>query len=116
MRHLSRTQRVSVAWLHEQYERESFTFTYVRPCDMVADMFTKSIPNPEGWCIARRKINVFSGLDELGEVASAVVDTVCVTYECFQSFACAAVPESVVEVTPRSPGAAAEVTPRSFGA
>ena len=46
MRHLSRTHRVSVAWLHEQYEREHFMFSYVRSCDMVADIFTKSIPAP----------------------------------------------------------------------
>ena len=58
MRHLSRAHRVSVAWLHEQYERGNFTFTCVKSSDMAADIFTKSIPNPDGWRSARQKINV----------------------------------------------------------
>jgi hypothetical protein len=45
MRHLARTHRISVAWLHE-HEREDFDFQYVGTDGMASDVFTKSIPNP----------------------------------------------------------------------
>ena len=59
MRHLARTHRVSVAWLHEQHQREDFEFSYVDTDNMAADMFTKSIPNPQKWFEARKSIRVF---------------------------------------------------------
>ena len=65
MRHLSRTHRVSVAWLHEQYQRENFVFSYVTSSDMAADIFTKPISQPDVWSHARKKINVFGDLSEL---------------------------------------------------
>ena len=43
MRHLARTHRVSVAWLHEQHQREDFEFSYIDTDSMAADMFTQSI-------------------------------------------------------------------------
>ena len=46
LRHLSRTHRVSVAWLHEQYEREHSMFSYVRSCDMAAYFFYQAHPQP----------------------------------------------------------------------
>ena len=65
MRHLSRTHRVSVAWLYEQHQRENFASSYVPSNDMAADIVTKSISQPDGWVHARKKINVFGGLLEL---------------------------------------------------
>ena len=46
MRHLSRTHRVSIAWLHEQYHRNSFEFAFVRSEEMFVDLFTESMPSP----------------------------------------------------------------------
>ena len=112
MRHLSRTHRVSVAWLHEQYERGDSTFTYVRSCQMAADVFTKSIPNPDGWFAARRKINVFSGIGELSEIALGVPVAPSVVSACYGAIACVAVSVQAAEVTPRPHGAVVEVTPR----
>ena len=68
MRRLPRTHRVSVAWLHEQYQRGNIVFSCIKSCDMAAAIFTKPIPNPEGWSHARKGINVFSGPIELEEV------------------------------------------------
>ena len=65
MRHLSRTHRVSAAWLHEQYQRENLVFSYVKSCDLAADIFAKSTPTPDGWSHARRKVNIYNGEGEL---------------------------------------------------
>ena len=65
MRHRSRSHRVSVAWLHEQYMREAFEFAYIETDSMAADMFTKSLPNPAKWIHARKSICVFASTDEL---------------------------------------------------
>jgi hypothetical protein len=67
MRHLSRSHRVSVAWLHEQYKRENFEFAYVETDSMAADMFTKSMPNPAKWIHARKSICVLASIDELAD-------------------------------------------------
>ena len=58
MRHLSRTHRGSIAWLHDQYHRNRFDFRYVRSEEMAADIFTNSMPAPHRWKQARRLINV----------------------------------------------------------
>ena len=67
MRHLSRSHRVSVAWLHEQYKRENFEFAYAETDSMAADMFTKSMPNPAKWTHARKSICVLASVDELAD-------------------------------------------------
>ena len=77
MRHLSRTHRVSVAWLREQYQRVSFVVDYVKSCDMVASIFTKSTPSLDGWSNARKKINVFGGASELEEVIMGAAGMSC---------------------------------------
>ena len=38
---------------------------------MAADMFTKSIPNPQKWCEARKSINVFSSMEDLHDAVRA---------------------------------------------
>ena len=48
MRRLTRPYLVSIAWPHEQHQREHFVFTYVRSGEIVADTPTKAIPNPDG--------------------------------------------------------------------
>ena len=70
MRHLSRTHRVSVAWLHEQHVREEFDFEYVTTDGMAADIFAKSTHVPATRIEARANINVFSSIDELQDVIS----------------------------------------------
>jgi hypothetical protein len=67
MRHLSRSHRVSVAWLHEQHKREHFEFAYVETDSMAADMFTKSMPSPAKWTHARKSICVLASVDELAD-------------------------------------------------
>ena len=57
MRHLSRTRRVSVAWLHEQHAREGFDFEDASTDGMAADIFTKSTHVLAKWTEARKLIN-----------------------------------------------------------
>ena len=46
VRHLSRTHRVSAAWLHEQHVKENFDVDYVSTDGMAADLFTRSTHIP----------------------------------------------------------------------
>ena len=48
MRHLARTHRVSVAWIHEQYVAKRFTFAHESGEKMPPDIFTKALP-PAKW-------------------------------------------------------------------
>ena len=82
MRHLSRTHRVSVAWLHEQYHRERFNFKYVPSDCMAADIFTKSIIASHRWKHARRLINVCESIDELLDSISLADVSVAKTFLC----------------------------------
>ena len=46
MRHLARTRRICVAWLHEQHLREGFEVDYINTNSMLAYIFTKPTPSP----------------------------------------------------------------------
>ena len=90
MRHLSRTHRVSVAWLHEQHVRENFQFGYVSTDGMAADIFAKSTHAPATWTEARKQINVFATMSELMPYAGLAGDcsaSTAVACVCAQSFA-----------------------------
>ena len=52
MRYLGRTHGISVAWLHEQYQRKAYTLVYEPSHSMAADLFTKSFSNPDAWSAA----------------------------------------------------------------
>ena len=83
MRHLSRTHRVSIAELHEQYHRNRFAFKFVRSEDMAADNFTTSMPAPHRGKQARRLIHVFESTDEFIDFVSppsamSMLSTLCV--------------------------------------
>ena len=49
MRHLHRTHRVSVDWLHEIFQRDDVVLTYEVSDRQCADIFTKAFANPEKW-------------------------------------------------------------------
>ena len=49
MRHLHRTHRVSVDWLHEGFARDDVVLLYETPERHCADIFTKAFVNPEKW-------------------------------------------------------------------
>ena len=43
LRHLNRTHRVNVAWLHEQYREQAYLLTKIPTGDQCGDIFTKAI-------------------------------------------------------------------------
>ena len=49
MRHLGRTHKVSVAWLHEQYSGDSMTTSYCDSSLQCADIFTKAFNDKQRW-------------------------------------------------------------------
>ena len=49
MRHVPRTHRVSIQWLHEVFQEPFLSLEYVESCRQAADIFTKGFSNPEKW-------------------------------------------------------------------
>ena len=58
MRHLARTHRVSVGWIHEQYMSGQFIFAHESGERMPPDIFTKMFSDKSKWVTARLLINV----------------------------------------------------------
>ena len=58
MRHLARTHRVSVGWIHEQYQSGHFIFAHESGERMPPDIFTKMFSDKSKWKAARMLINV----------------------------------------------------------
>ena len=58
MRHLARTHRVSVGWIHEQYMSGQFIFAHESGERMPPDIFTKMFADKIKWVAARMLINV----------------------------------------------------------
>ena len=58
MRHLLRTHRISVAFLHERYRNGDFLFAHENGVNMPADIFTKAFTDKAKWKRARQLINV----------------------------------------------------------
>ena len=58
MRHLARTHRVSVSWIHEQYMSGQIIFAHESGERMPPDIFTKMFSEKSKWITARLLINV----------------------------------------------------------
>ena len=58
MRHLARTHRVSVGWIHEQYMSGQFIFAHESGERMPPDIFTKMFSDKSKWLAARMLINI----------------------------------------------------------
>ena len=58
MRHLARTHRVSVGWIHEQYQSGQFIFAHESGERMPPDIFTKMFSDKSKWLTARLLINI----------------------------------------------------------
>ena len=58
MRHLMRTHRVSVGWLHESYLRNDFKLVYEETTSQCADIYTKAFTDVAKWEKACWLINV----------------------------------------------------------
>ena len=58
MRHLLRSHRVSVAWIHEQYKSPHFAFAHESGEAMPPDVFTKMFADKDKWKKARQLISI----------------------------------------------------------
>ena len=69
MRHLQRTHRVQVSWIHERYTNQDFLFNHEGGDRMPPDVFTKMFADKDKWIRARQLINIVmpSELDRIIE-------------------------------------------------
>ena len=69
MRHLQRTHRVQVSWIHERYTNQDFLFNHEGGDRMSPDVFTKMFADKDKWIRARQLINIVmpSELDRIIE-------------------------------------------------
>jgi hypothetical protein len=51
MRHMGRTHRVDVKWLHETFADNGFRMGYIQSDDQAADIFTKAFTSKEKWSV-----------------------------------------------------------------
>ena len=79
MRHLQRTHRVQVGWIHEQYMSGNFTFAHESGERMPPDIFTKMFADKDKWKMARQLINVI-----LPQELSKVIEEAKAIYEGIQ--------------------------------
>ena len=57
MRHVGRTHRVDLAWLHEVVEGKEVSMSYIETDKQAADIFTKPFTDSQKWGNACRLIN-----------------------------------------------------------
>lgn len=57
-RHTDKTQRLSLAWLSEQFRRKHFNLVYVASMLQAADILTKPFTSPEKWVNARKLLRI----------------------------------------------------------
>ena len=57
LRHLDRTHRVSLAWLHETFQHQHLTLKYINSEKEAADIFTKPFTDADKWKHAIHLIN-----------------------------------------------------------
>ena len=62
MRHLGRTHRVSVAWLHERFKTDGVDLVYEMTHRQAADIYTKAFANGEKWYAACLLVSIIDGL------------------------------------------------------
>ena len=63
LRHVGRTHRVSLAWLHERVADKDLMLAYSESNAMRADVLTKGFSNAASWTVARMNVNVGTMLD-----------------------------------------------------
>ena len=57
MRHLNRTHRVSIDWLHERFKDPGYHLIWEQSSKQAADIFTKAFPDVLKWRAASVLIN-----------------------------------------------------------
>ena len=89
MRHLERTHGISIASLHEHFQRDHFILIYEITAKMAADIHTKGFKNPLAWKKACWLINLSEegdlGSQELYDLVQPSTDVDTTTRQAFQS-------------------------------
>ena len=89
MRHLQRTHEISIASLHEHFQRDHFLLIYEISAKMAADIHTKGFKNPLAWKKACMLINLLEPGDlfskELADIVTPGTDVDTTVRQAFQS-------------------------------
>ena len=75
MRYIGRTHGISVAWLHEQFQKEELSLAYEWSARMCADIFTKGFTEADKWKLVCSLICVINPA-ELGDLAQKTAEIV----------------------------------------
>ena len=67
MRHLERTHGISIASMHEHFQKDHFVLIYEITAKMAADIHTKGFKNPMAWKKACNYANQLVGASRLAE-------------------------------------------------
>ena len=57
LRHVNRTHRVSIQWLHEVCKQPYIDLQYIESAEQAADIFTKAFTEPNKWAMVMKLIN-----------------------------------------------------------
>ena len=68
MRHMGRTHRVSIAWLHERFAENDVALFYEETSRQAADIYTKAFDNVDKWKQACWLIGVVDPSALLGQI------------------------------------------------
>ena len=89
MRHLERTHGISIASMHEYFQKDHFVLIYEITAKMAADIHTKGFKNPMAWKKACMLINLLEPQDlqskEVLDILQPSTDVDMTTRQVFQS-------------------------------
>ena len=89
MRHLERTHGISIASMHEHFQKDHFVLIYEITAEMAADIHTKGFKNPMAWKKACMLINLLEPQDlqskEVLDMLQPSTDVDMTTRQVFQS-------------------------------
>ena len=119
LRHVSRTHKINLASIYEQFKGPNISLKYANTKEQVADVFTKALP-PQGWDHALRLMGVLYSAapagDREGSVSGAPVAP-AIAAPCLACSAVLAAPGrwSDVNLPNNAPDSAASAAPERWG-
>jgi hypothetical protein len=119
LRHVSRTHRINLASIYEQFKDPNISLKYVNTKEQVADIFTKALP-PQGWDHALRLMGVLYSAAPAGDregSANGAPVAPAIAAPCPACSAVLAAPErwSDADLPNNAPDSAASAAPERWG-